>query len=109
MFNKPAYMKQYNAAYREANGGVIAENKSKGFVDFTEWLNNLRMAVGCRDEGPHEGRLEHHHSDPTAKLRDVSQMYGYSREKIDAEIAKCVVLCKSCHRKRHVEMRALAA
>jgi len=99
----------YNLAWRETNRDSILERGAKESAEFTEWLQILRTNNGCEDYGTHEGRLEHHHVDPSTKKFNVSEMYGYSREKIDAEIAKCVVLCAACHRKRHVELRALAA
>jgi hypothetical protein len=39
------------------------------------------------------------HIDPSTKVEDVSKMVGRSRpiSKIAAEIAKCRLLCKSCH------------
>jgi hypothetical protein len=35
----------------------------------------------------------------------AGEMTGYSRKKIDAEIAKCVLVCDSCHKERHRVMR----
>ena len=45
--------------------------------------------------------LEFHHVDPSIKDSAVSQMLYNSKEKIEIEIAKCVVLCSNCHRKHH--------
>ena len=47
--------------------------------------------------------LDFHHIDPKTKERRIS--YLRSIKKIDAEIAKCIVLCSNCHRKLHHNMR----
>jgi len=43
--------------------------------------------------------LEFHHREPEDKFRCVSEMMGFSREKIAEEIAKCDVLCANCHKR----------
>ena len=52
----------------------------------------------CRWQGkiPYSG-LHFHHRDPKTKLRNISDMDGYSLPKIKAEMRKCDVLCGVCH------------
>ena len=47
--------------------------------------------------------IEFHHKDPEDKKDIVSGMVasGYSRKRIEAEIAKCDVICANCHRGIH--------
>ena len=46
--------------------------------------------------------LDFHHVDPNTKILSVSDMLGtYGRKKVLDEMAKCVVLCKSCHKNHH--------
>lgn len=47
--------------------------------------------------------LEFHHRDPDDKERAIGELitYGAGPEKLEAEIAKCDVLCANCHRKEH--------
>ena len=45
--------------------------------------------------------LEFHHIDKTTKRAEVSQMLLYAKGTILAEIAKCILLCRSCHGKHH--------
>jgi len=90
----------------------------------------LLRAGGCIMCGAHEvendengkqrldngevGPLEFHHLDWTwrkdggTKDYDVSQMHSMSYAKIDAEVAKCVVLCRRCHRNLHKVLRRAA-
>ena len=62
------------------------------------YLDGIKLASGCADCGYNE--------DPVAlqfdhvrgvKTGTVGSMVHYSRERLDAEIAKCVVRCANCH------------
>lgn len=99
--------KEERAAYYEENGDVSREKDVRQHSEFRAWLQDLRDATGCEDEGPHSGRLEHHHVDPATKLHCISQMWSHSRGNVGAEMAKCVVLCVSHHRKRHIAMKQI--
>lgn len=46
--------------------------------------------------------LDLHHLDPSQKDRNVSDaVWRWSHQTLMTEVAKCVVLCASCHRKLH--------
>lgn len=68
------------------------------------YTNSLKV-VGCTVCGElHEPDImDLHHTDPKKKEYTVSHMVssGLSMEKIKAEIEKCVVICKPCHREIH--------
>lgn len=87
----------YMAAYRDANGDATRETRRQKRAEFCEWLQVLRANNGCVDCKTHEGRLEHHHVDPSTKMYDVSRMYLSSLDTLEAELEKCDVLCKPCH------------
>jgi len=129
VFDKSAYMKPYLAEYRDAHRDEIRVQKAAYRASHRDeiraceaaykashpdgkraWfmgnLNILRAAQGCDDCGVHEGMLLHHHMDPSTKLWEVSQMCSHSLEKFIDEIAKCTVLCYSCHKKRHAVLMA---
>ena len=45
---------------------------------------------------PSSENLELHHKDPASKISH--RIWGWSKERREAEIAKCSVLCYKCHR-----------
>ena len=65
-------------------------------------LMNIKKTLSCTCGENHPACLEFHHIDPSIKEFEISgavRLYG--KEKIMNEIAKCIVLCSNCHRKRH--------
>ena len=42
-----------------------------------------------------------HHLDPTQKDNQVSKLILYKTEKLEQEVAKCVMICSNCHKIRH--------
>ena len=91
----------YSAAYYQAHKEELREKDAKRQRWFTGNLNILKRAQGCDDCETHAGRLDYHHVDHASKVCNVSQMCSHSLEKFMDEIAKCVVLCCSCHKKRN--------
>ena len=51
----------------------------------------------------YRGALEFHHKDPTQK--DPTGLRKFKREKLFAELDKCVLLCSNCHREEHNRLR----
>ena len=51
----------------------------------------------------HPACLDFHHVDATEKHNNLARMVDESRPYavLDAEMAKCEVLCSNCHRKMH--------
>ena len=71
---------------------------------FVSSSRTTKAALACVDCGEaHPATLDFHHVDPKEKERSLGDIgkYGWSRAKALAEIAKCVILCANCHRKRH--------
>lgn len=68
------------------------------------WIINLKSKLKCETCGENFPYcLEFHHKDEKEKDGDISRMIsdGYSIERIEKEIEKCIVLCANCHRKEH--------
>lgn len=66
----------------------------------------LDLGIKCEKCGfDHPAALDFHHLDPTQKKNTISTLKwaGVSQSTLDAEIAKCIVLCSNCHRIEHYE------
>ena len=61
------------------------------------WLNGIKLASGCTDCGfnTHSVALQFDHvrGEKTLELSDVT----HSRERLEAEMLKCEVVCANCH------------
>lgn len=45
--------------------------------------------------------LDIHHEDPATKDPDFVHRYGWSFDRLMAEIVGCILLCKNCHQAHH--------
>ena len=64
-----------------------------------EWMRRRRLAWiatngPCRECGSSDD-LEVDHIDPSTKV--AHKVWSWAREKREAELAKCQVLCRACH------------
>lgn len=88
-----------------ANTDHRIETKERRRQELKQWFYEIkRDECECRECG--EARppaLDFHHQND--KTKDVSAMVndGYGKDRIRAEINRCVVLCSNCHRKEHYE------
>lgn len=68
------------------------------------WANEIKATAGCaRCPEDDPACLDFHHVDEDEKEETVTTMisYGYGRDKLLGEMAKCEVICANCHRKEH--------
>ena len=63
-------------------------------------ISNIKLEKGCARCGynAHSAALDFNHIDPTTKSFHVAADATRAWHKIEAEIAKCEVLCANCHR-----------
>lgn len=95
-----AYFREYRTS---AEGrAAIERGYANAKTRHTERLAAARVN-GCADCGTHED-LNFHHLDPSTKSYDVTQMVNRSAVAFEAELAKCVVVCVTCHKRRHAAM-----
>ena len=98
----------YSTALRAKNRARIIDLNRRRAAWSIRWVKLLRATQGCDDCGTHDGWLDYHHIDPLTKRKSVSSMANYGVEALVDEIAKCTVLCRSCHKKRHAAMARTA-
>jgi hypothetical protein len=102
--NNAEKMKAYRRAWYARNKKRAIARTVARRAELREWWNELKAKLLCAKCGEtHPYCLEFHHEDPKKKDRAVSHAVhaGWSKERIIAEMAKCVVLCANCHRKLH--------
>ena len=62
---------------------------------------NYLTQHACVDCGEKDVRtLEFDHNNPDEKTKNIAKMLSFSWKAIQLEIAKCVVRCANCHKKR---------
>ena len=106
-FKDPVKQKEAQRQWYLRNKKITIERSMKYKHDNQVWFKETKLndvACGCRDCGyvGHPDEFDYHHIDPNTKILAVSDMLGtYGRPKVIAEMAKCEILCKPCHRKQH--------
>ena len=66
------------------------------------------VCIDCKD-WLYPKEMDFHHRDPEFKEGRLSDMFRIaSKEAILAEVAKCDILCRTCHRIRHISVEELA-
>lgn len=96
--------------HREYRKAHYEENKQKYIQRAKTYRKQLQeyawsMKKRCKECGEnHPATLDFHHRDRAGKdinIMMVVSRSGTGRLKLEAEIAKCDVLCSNCHRKLH--------
>ena len=93
-----------------ARAKVWAEENPKSRASSSKKISDRNYAViveaksvPCRDCGQSVPpcAMDLHHRDETTKLFSLGDRGSHALKKIEAEIAKCEVICANCHRIRH--------
>ena len=98
-----------NPRRRNAQAAHCRKDRQRRFGAAGRALIVKAKAGGCADCGANPGirKLDLHHRDPATKEFVVSTFYSVvtrslsGLDRLRAEIAKCDVLCRSCHAQRH--------
>ena len=86
--------------YRRNHKGQLNKRKRARNREMRDWLDNIKKSKKCsKCEEDKFYILDFHHLDPNEKEKGISQAVncGYGRKRIQAEIDKCIVLCRNCH------------
>lgn len=90
--------KRYASTHREQKKENQKERRRRGGA-LVEAVKSSR-GNACHDCGSTE-KLEWHHRDPTTKRFHIGANLRLSVSTIESELAKCDLLCRSCHGARH--------
>ncbi len=93
-------VKQRECRHRDPE--AYRERMRKHRARFQDPLEEYKRQRGCANCGEREPCcLAFHHLDPTKKDFTLSSVTWMREELIQAEIAKCVVICHNCHSRVH--------
>lgn len=82
---------------RKARQKQISMNRA-----FVIAYKQAHLCLDCGEED--EDLLEFHHVNPADKRFEIWKgVTGRSHRQLKEEIARCVLLCRGCHKKRHRE------
>ena len=91
----PDRVRAHEHRYYETHREEMIDKANARHAKIRATLNDVKIALGCVLCGTRE-RLEFHHRDPERKSIDMADAMSWKR--VHEEIAKCDVLCVSCHR-----------
>ena len=100
------YMKEYRERthydqnYYQANKQRHALNSSRYKRKLYDWYIEIKSQESCIICGENDpNKLHFHHRDPKTKVMSVSDMvnWKHAKQKILDEMAKCDIMCASCH------------
>jgi hypothetical protein len=87
----------------------MAEYMRKRYQNNAQWMRDYKVSTGCADCGynAHHAGLEfdHLHGRGGDDTHTVARLMGKSIKRIKEEIAKCEVVCGTCHRIRTFERK----
>src|SRR5437868_1253938 len=110
--NNQDKLRQYRRAWYERNKERAKASVIKRERELIRLVEARKAEIGCcMCSEKHPACLDFHHRDPLEKEMEISRIVqdrGWGIKRLEAEIAKCDVLCANCHRKLHWEERRQA-
>jgi len=100
-YHKKWYADPKNARNKKENAKKHRILKRARNHQFLKEYKEEKCCEKC-DES-HPACLDFHHLEPSEKDHNISDMVprGYSIERINEEIGKCILVCRNCHAKIH--------
>jgi len=93
-YQSKAHVSRYAAAVNKRN--LDRRAVKRAFID------EYKRTHPCVKCGESEiACLDFHHPDPTIKEFDIGSNLSCSMKRVEAEVAKCIVVCRNCHAKIH--------
>lgn len=96
--------KEWCRSHYQRNKGYYLKRNQKRRKEIREFVLALRKSLSCERCGFNSchAALDFHHpgGKPDFRIAEAAQR-NFSIERIKTEVAKCVVLCATCHRVEH--------
>lgn len=103
--NKEHYL-EYQRQYRKANRErMLKRDNAKRHARLLEAIQQLggRCSRCLQEYDP--VCYDFHHTNPEEKEFTIGENMLVGKERLEAEISKCILLCSNCHRLTHKELR----
>lgn len=100
--NNKEHIKRYKNSWYKRNSKRIIEKARLRTEIIKGWLRAYKSTLKCSRCSENDWRcLDFHHINPQDKESSIAYAIrdGWSIERIQLEITKCIVLCANCHRK----------
>ena len=97
-------VKNQDAILFKKNKDNIVKRNKKYVNKVTDWFSSYKETLSCKICGDNRfWVLEFHHLDPTQKDFNIGEKWkqGYSINRIQNEIKKCICVCANCHKDIH--------
>jgi len=90
------YDKDHRAIAKDKRNDYDKQRQARG----RKYLQQIKTEKGCAKCGynEHPAALDFNHLDPSKKSFNIASCASLSLNLLDAEIAKCEILCANCHR-----------
>lgn len=86
---------------KEEYNAYLREYMRKQYHANAEWVRELKVERGCADCGynEHHAGLEFDHRESRGNdpKKAIANLLSKSRKRLEAEIALCDVVCRTCH------------
>jgi hypothetical protein len=95
-------MRKYMRAHYDANKQKYLAKARKWSGKMRRWWAELKKNTGCsRCPENHPVCIQFHHPNRDKEATISEKVNRWSRERILAEVRKCIPLCANCHIKEH--------
>lgn len=101
--NRENYNRYCREYYKTHKKQYLAKAKKRHEANKAWFEERFKDILHC-SKCPETDRccMEFHHLNPKEKEYQIAHMIRtHSKEKIEKEVAKCIVVCANCHRKIH--------
>ena len=101
----PEFIRATNQAWCEANRDKRNAQNRKARQERKAFIHECKVGKVCMNCPESDiDKLEFHHVNPATKLFTIGRS-DRSIKAIILEMAKCILLCNSCHHKTHRDMK----